>query len=78
MAHIIAENQTGFMTQKHISNKVRLVLDLIDYADLRKDDRFILFIEFYKALDSIKDEFIFKALTKCNFGNYFCADIKRM
>lgn len=64
------------MTQRHIYNIIRLVLDLIDYADLCKDDSFILFINVYKP--SIEHEFIFKALANFNFGNHFCAVIKTM
>lgn len=62
LAHIIDEIQTGFMTQRHISNNIRLVLDLIDYADLCKDNSLILFIDFYKAFDSTEHVFIFQAL----------------
>lgn len=46
LSHIIDETQAGFMTQRHIYNIIRLVLDLIDYADLCEDDSFILFINF--------------------------------
>lgn len=38
------------------------MLDLIDYADLCKDDSLILFLDFYKAFDSIQHVFIFQAL----------------
>lgn len=62
LAHIIDEVQTGFMTQRLISNNIRLVLDLIDHAELCKDDILILFIDFYKAFDSIEHVFTFQAL----------------
>lgn len=40
---IIDESQSGFMRNRHISNNVRLVLDIIDYSDLVSDESFILF-----------------------------------
>ncbi len=42
-----------------ISNNIRLVLDLLDYSELVRDDSYILFMDFYKAFDSIEHGFIF-------------------
>lgn len=78
MDHIIDETQSGFMRNRHISNNIRLVLDLIDYSDLCTDNRFILFIDFYKAFDTIEHEFIFHALEKFGFGSFFSRAIKTM
>ena len=47
---IIDEAQSGFMRNRHISDNVRLVLDLLDYSDLITDHIFILFLDFYKPL----------------------------
>lgn len=62
--HIIDETQSGFMRHRHIANNIRLVLDLIDYADLCNDNRLILFLDFRKAFDSIEHDFMFQALKK--------------
>uniref|UniRef100_A0A3B5R4M7 Reverse transcriptase domain-containing protein n=1 Tax=Xiphophorus maculatus TaxID=8083 RepID=A0A3B5R4M7_XIPMA len=75
---IIDETQNGFMTQRHIANNIRLVLDLIDYADLCHDDSLILFLDFRKAFDTIEHNFVFQTLEKFGFGPYFCAAIKTM
>lgn len=40
--YIIDETQSGFLRKRHISNNVRLVLDVIDYSDLCLDEGFIL------------------------------------
>ena len=40
---IIDETQSGSMRNRHISNNVRLVLDILDYSDLITKDSFILF-----------------------------------
>lgn len=50
---IIHESQSGFMPGRHISNNIRLVLDLIDYNELIPDDPLILFLDFQKAFDTV-------------------------
>uniref|UniRef100_A0A669DIK2 Reverse transcriptase domain-containing protein n=1 Tax=Oreochromis niloticus TaxID=8128 RepID=A0A669DIK2_ORENI len=75
---ITDETQSGFMANRHISNNIRLVFDLIDYADLCRDDSFILFVDFCKAFDTIEHGFIFQALDKFGFGSYFQNAIKTM
>ena len=47
---IIDETQSGFMRNRHISNNIRLVLDLLDYSDLITEDSFILCLFFIKHL----------------------------
>lgn len=54
---IIDENQSGFMKNRHIFNNIRLVFDLIDYSELIEDD--ILFLDVFKAFDTIEHPFIF-------------------
>jgi len=43
---------------------------MIDYSDL-PNDSFILFIDFYKAFDTIKHIFILKSISFFGFGYYF-------
>lgn len=45
-------------------------MDLLDYSDLI-DDGFILFLDFYKAFDSVEHEFILKTLHYFGFGEKF-------
>ena len=59
-----------------ISTNIQLVLDLIDYSDLILEDRFIVFLDFYKAFDSVEHEFLFLSLEKCGFGELLCSTIK--
>ncbi len=44
--NIIDECQSGFIPQRHISNNIRLILDVLDYSDLISTDSFILFSSF--------------------------------
>lgn len=71
---IIDETQSGFMRNRHISNNIRLVLDILDYPELINNESFILFLDFYKAFDSVEHKFIFKALDKFGFGDFFFAE----
>ena len=60
--HIIDEEQSGAMHGRHISNNIRMILDVIDYNDLILDDSFLMFVDFYKAFDTVEHEFMFKAI----------------
>lgn len=78
LSSVIDETQSGFMPKRHISNNIRLVLDLLDYSELVNDDSFILFVDFYKAFDSLEHEFIFLSLQKLGFGDPFCKFIRTL
>ncbi len=45
---------SGFMKGRNISNNIRLVLDLLDYSDLVNEEALILFLDFYKAFDTVE------------------------
>jgi len=66
------------MKNRHITNNVRLVLDILDYSELIKDNGFILFLNFYKAFDSVEHQFIFDTLKKFDFGTYFSTGFKTL
>ncbi len=71
LGNIISESQSGFMKGRHISNNIRLVLDLLDYQDLIHSDGLILFLDFHKAFDTIEHKFIFRTLELFGFGKAF-------
>lgn len=70
--------QSGFMRKRHISNNIRLVLDLIDYSFLCSDDSFIFFLDFYKAFDAVEHNFIFQTIEQFGFGQSFCRAVRTM
>lgn len=43
MSYLIDESQSGFIKNRHISNNIRLILDLLDYSDLISEESFIFF-----------------------------------
>ena len=75
---IIDEVQSGFMRNRHISNNIRLILDLIDYSFLCPDDGLIMFLDFYKAFDTVEHNFICHAMDKFGFDDLFCKGVKTM
>ncbi len=78
MYSIIDETQSGFLSNRHISNNIHLVLDILDYSNLIIDDSLLLFLDFYKAFDTLEHNFIFQCLEKFGFGNFFCSAIKTL
>lgn len=76
--NIIDECQSGFIHQRHISNNIRLIFDLLDYSDLISTDSFILFLDYYKAFDCLEHEFMLQSLHRMGFGNFFCKCIKML
>lgn len=75
---IVSETQSGFIRNRSIHNNIRLVLDLIDYNYLIEDKGFILFLDFYKAFDSVEYSFIMKSLEYFGFGVKFIKVINMM
>lgn len=67
---IINEGQTG--------NNIRLILDLIDYAEHIKSRAVIVFLEFYKAFHMLEHLFIFNTLKLMVFGELFILVIKML
>ncbi len=78
LGSIIDETQTGFIPKRRIANNIRLVLDLLDYAELVKEESFILLLDFYKAFDSLEHTFILQSLHKFGFGDFFCKTIRTL
>lgn len=59
------------MNDRHISINIRLILDLLDYSDLINEEAIILFLDFYKAFDTVEHLFINEALIHFVFGEDF-------
>ncbi len=75
---IIDQTQSGFMKNRHIANNIRLVLDVLDYSHLISDQSFILFLDFYKAFDTLEHSFIFLSLKRFGFGSFFCNTVRTL
>lgn len=69
LEEIVSVSQSGFMKGRH--NNIRLVLDILDYNELINNGAIILFLDFYKAFDTVEHEFMFESLRKFGFGSSF-------
>lgn len=76
--NIIDESQSDFMKDRHIANNIRVVLDMLGYSDLVSEDSPILFLDFYKAFDTVEPHCIFKALDLSGFGEGFIKAIQTL
>ncbi len=55
------------MKDRHISNNIRLVLDLIDYNEYIDSES----LYFYKSFDTVSHTFLFETVDFVGFGNVF-------
>lgn len=66
---VIAETQSGFVKY---SNIIRLILDSLYHADfVHSKAIIIIFLYFYKALDTIEQGFLLQSRKLFGFGDYF-------
>lgn len=72
------KHSQAFLSNRHITNNIRLVLDILDYSDLVHEDSFVMFLDFYKAFDSLEHGFIFEALKRFRYGQYFVNSIRTL
>ncbi len=57
--------------REYISNNIRLILDLIDYKEFITDNSCILFVDFFKAFDTIDHNFMLETLIFLVLENIF-------
>ena len=65
---LIHTDQTGFIKGRFIGQNVRLLIDLMEYTDVKKIPGILLFVDFEKAFDTIEWSFIQNVLKRFNFG----------
>ena len=68
---LINTDQTGYIKGRFIGTNIRLVDDVIWYANKKNLPGAILFLDFKKAFDSLEWDFMFQALKKYDFGEKF-------
>ncbi len=76
LSNIIGESQTGFMAKRLISSNIRLVLDILDYNHFVNSHALILFLDFYKAFETIDHHFLLQSLHTFDFGNNFIQTVQ--
>ena len=68
LSDIINECQKGFLKGRYIGENIRLIYDLMFYADKHNIPGLLLSIDYQKAFDSVSWSFLEKALVFFNFG----------
>ncbi len=48
----------AFYKKRHIFNYICLVLHILDYSDFFYNDNLVLFLDYYKAFDSLEHAFL--------------------
>ncbi len=71
LADVISNTQSRFIKCRHISNNISLLIDILDYSEIVNNESFILFVDFYKAFDTVEHVFMFEALSRFGFGRSF-------
>ena len=64
------------MTNRHINSNTRLVLDLLDYSNYFESEALVVFLDFYKAFDTVAHNFLYKALQLFGFGPNFLSTVE--
>ena len=65
---IISHTQKGFLKNRSIAENTRLISDIIDKLNCNNQEGLLLLIDFEKAFDSVKWNFLDEALKCFNFG----------
>ena len=68
---IIHENQSGFIKGRNISSHIRLIDDIIRFADREQLDGLVVSLDYQKAFDTVEKKTIIAALKCFNFGAQF-------
>ena len=68
---LVSPEQTAYIKKRFIGENIRLLLDTIEYINLKELPGILLFLDFKKAYDSLSWNFMFKSLEKYGFGQDF-------
>ena len=68
---VIHCDQTAYVKGRYIGESVRLIDDLLTYADQENLDGIMFAADKENAFDSVKHNFVFAALKKFDFGDSF-------
>ena len=67
LPNLIHPDQTGFIKGRYIGKNIRLLNDLMSYAESNKLSGIFLFVDFEKAFDSLEWDFMHRTLKAFNF-----------
>ena len=68
---LISKTQTGFISGRNIGESIRLIYDLMSFAEKQKITGLLMLIDFEKAFDSVSWKFMYNTLQFYGFGKDF-------
>ena len=72
----IHKDQKGFLSGRYIGENIRIIYDIISYADHKNIPGILLFIDFEKAFDCVSHDFLWNVLHFFNYGDKIIQWIK--
>jgi hypothetical protein len=75
---IVSSDQSGCIKGRSTFNNIRSAIDIINYANLESVPGILAYIDFEKAFDTVKWQFMHKTLEAMNFGPNYINYIKTM
>lgn len=76
LKEIIHADQTGFLPGRFIGENLRTIQDVIDFTTSSSSPALLLALDFRKAFDCVRWQFIFRAFEEMGFGDSFVASVK--
>ena len=73
---LVSQDQSGFTKGRNIGDNIRLMFDIIDYANCKNVPGAVLSVDLQKAFDSLNWSFIFAMLRIYGFGDFLIGLIK--
>ena len=73
---LVSQDQSGFIKGRNIGDNIRLMFDIIDYANCKNVPSAVLSVDLQKAFDSLNWSFIFAMLRIYGFGDFLIGLIK--
>ena len=68
---LISKHQSAYIKERLIGTNARTILDVFEYCNDNNRDGILRFLDFQKAFNSVKWNFISETLKQFNFGNEF-------
>ena len=73
---IIHPSQTGFIKNRHLSENIMKIMEVINECETRGKNAFLVSFDFFKAFDTVEWEALWTAMQAFGFGKRFIQMVK--